>query len=192
MVLWYALIGFLIGWVVEWLIDVVYWRPRLRAARAELETCRQQLADEQERAKLFQAKIEALEEEGKGLRARVQRLEGERDRYRHERDAALAELRSYAAAAVEPEASPAAGDDLKRIEGIGPKIERLLQQAGVRTFEELAATPAARLKELLAAGGSRFRLADPGSWPQQARLAAEGRWDELEAYQKMLKGGRGR
>ncbi|WP_456413852.1 helix-hairpin-helix domain-containing protein [Oceanithermus profundus] len=192
MVVWYALIGFLIGWVVEWLIDVAYWRPRLRSARAELETCRQQLDDERERAKLFQAKIEALEEEAKGLRARLQRLEGERDRYRNERDAALAELRSFAVEADRPGEAVAPGDDLKRIEGIGPKIERLLQRAGVRTFEELAATPVARLKELLAAGGRRFRLADPGTWPQQARLAAEGRWDELAAYQKMLKGGRGR
>ncbi|XOB99311.1 helix-hairpin-helix domain-containing protein [Deinococcota bacterium DY0809b] len=192
MVFWYALIGFLIGWAVVWLAGVAYGRPRLRSAQAELETCRQQLDDERERAKLFQAKIEALEEEAKGLRARVQRLEGERDRYRHERDAVLAELRSLAPEVDEPGETVASGDDLKRIEGIGPKIERLLQRAGVRSFEELAATPVARLKELLAAGGRRFRLADPRTWPQQARLAAEGRWDELEAYQKMLKGGRGR
>jgi len=31
---------------------------------------------------------------------------------------------------------------------------------------------------------------DPGSWPQQAGLAAEGKWDELQTLQDNLDGGK--
>ncbi len=101
--------------------------------------------------------------------------------------------------AVQPpsEAAPAAraveglepGDDLTRIEGIGPKIAGLLQGAGIRTFRELASADAGRLREILAEANLR-NLADPGTWPEQAALAAAGRWDEFEALTARLKGGR--
>lgn len=81
-------------------------------------------------------------------------------------------------------------DDLTRIEGIGPKISALLQAAGIRTFAQLAHTDVSRLQEILDAAGPRFRLADPGTWPEQARLAAEGAWEALQALQDQLKGGR--
>lgn len=115
----------------------------------------------------------------------------------HMHEAEAAPLEAPAAAApVEPEvempaAAPrAAGlpDDLKIIEGIGPKIASVLQAAGIGTFAELAATSPERISEILLAAG--LRLADPGTWPEQARLAAEGKLDELQALQDSLKGGR--
>jgi predicted flap endonuclease-1-like 5' DNA nuclease len=82
-------------------------------------------------------------------------------------------------------------DDLKRIEGIGPKIASVLQAAGITTFAQLAATDVERLQEILReADPNLIRLADPGTWPDQAGLAAEGRWAELEKLQNELKGGR--
>lgn len=87
-------------------------------------------------------------------------------------------------------ASEAASDDLRRIEGIGPKIAELLSDAGIRSFSELATADSARLKEILDSAGSRFRLADPESWPQQAALAARGDWEGLASLQGELKGGR--
>jgi predicted flap endonuclease-1-like 5' DNA nuclease len=80
-------------------------------------------------------------------------------------------------------------DDLKVIEGIGPKISSLLQAAGIMTFAQLAATDVSRLKEIIAEAGLSA-LADPTTWPDQASLAAAGKWDELEALQDALKGGR--
>jgi len=77
-------------------------------------------------------------------------------------------------------------DDLKIVEGIGPKIEELLKAAGVHTLEELSNTTVARLYEILDAAGDNFRLAKPATWPRQAGLAADGRWDELKAYQNFL------
>ncbi len=87
-------------------------------------------------------------------------------------------------------AEKSAPDDLRRVEGIGPKIAQLLGEAGIETFARLADTEVARLQEILAAAGSRFRLADPSTWPQQARLAAAGEWDKLASFQENLKGGR--
>ena len=81
-------------------------------------------------------------------------------------------------------------DDLKIVEGIGPKIEALLKDAGINNWSELAATSVDRLKEILAAAGDRYRLADPGTWPRQAQLAADTKWDELKEYQDFLQGGK--
>ncbi len=88
-------------------------------------------------------------------------------------------------------ASSTAPDDLKRVEGIGPKISSVLQAAGILTFAQLATTDVARIKEILEAEDPRLvRIADPATWPEQAALAAAGKWDELAALQDELKGGR--
>jgi predicted flap endonuclease-1-like 5' DNA nuclease len=79
-------------------------------------------------------------------------------------------------------------DDLTVLEGIGPKINGLLQAAGIQTFAQLAAADMAQVKALLEANGLPF--IDPGSWPEQAGLAAAGKMDELQALQDRLKGGR--
>lgn len=81
-------------------------------------------------------------------------------------------------------------DDLKIIEGVGPKIETLLKEGGLSTWAELAAAPVERIKEILDAAGPRYQMHDPSTWPAQAKLAAEGNWDELKAYQESLSGGR--
>ena len=81
-------------------------------------------------------------------------------------------------------------DDLKIIEGIGPKIEGLMNAAGINTWAELAASSVDRLNEILTEAGERYRLAVPDTWPEQAKLAHEGKWDELKALQDRLDGGR--
>lgn len=89
---------------------------------------------------------------------------------------------------VTEEAPPAPPDDLKRIEGIGPKIAAVLQEAGIVTFEALASTPVERLQTILDDDG--IRLAWPETWPKQAQLAAAGDWAALEALQDELQAGR--
>lgn len=81
-------------------------------------------------------------------------------------------------------------DDLKKIEGIGPKIASILAENGIATFADLAAADPEKIREILVAQGSRYQMHDPTTWPQQAALAAEGKWDELKALQEDLKGGR--
>ncbi len=79
-------------------------------------------------------------------------------------------------------------DDLKIIEGIGPKISSLLAAEGIVTFAQLAGTPVERLTEIMLA--ANLRIADPTTWPAQAKLAAEGKFEELQTLQDSLKGGR--
>lgn len=81
-------------------------------------------------------------------------------------------------------------DDLKAVEGIGPKIEGLLHNAGIRSWKALAETSIDKLQEVLAEAGPRYSLADPGTWSQQAGLAAEGKWNDLKALQDFLIAGR--
>jgi len=81
-------------------------------------------------------------------------------------------------------------DDLKAVEGVGPKIAELLNNGGITTWRKLANTDVATIQGILDAAGSRYKLADPGSWPKQAELAADGKWDELTEYQDRLQGGK--
>jgi large subunit ribosomal protein L27 len=82
------------------------------------------------------------------------------------------------------------GDDLKKIEGIGPKIEELFYAAGITTFVQLSETSTARMEEILAGGGPRYATHSPMTWGHQASLAADGEWDELKELQDRLDGGR--
>jgi predicted flap endonuclease-1-like 5' DNA nuclease len=82
-------------------------------------------------------------------------------------------------------------DDLKRIEGIGPKISALLQKAGIVTFEQLAESNADQLTRILREEDERLaQLADPTTWPEQAVLAAMGAWGALDDLQGELTAGR--
>ncbi|MFK7809045.1 MAG: helix-hairpin-helix domain-containing protein [Saprospiraceae bacterium] len=81
-------------------------------------------------------------------------------------------------------------DDLKIIEGIGPKIEQLLKDGGIDNWEKLASATVADITQILKAAGDRYRLADPSTWVKQAKLAHEGEWEELKDYQGRLKGGK--
>lgn len=81
-------------------------------------------------------------------------------------------------------------ESLQVVEGIGPKIEELLKNNGVMNWHMLAASTTESLKAILQKGGERFQMHDPSSWPDQAALAIEGKWAELEEYQVLLPGGR--
>jgi large subunit ribosomal protein L17 len=84
----------------------------------------------------------------------------------------------------------AKGDDLKLIEGVGPKAAEVLKAAGLETFADVAAATPEKLKEILDASGGSFNAADTTTWPEQAQLAADGKLDELKDLQEKLKGGR--
>lgn len=86
--------------------------------------------------------------------------------------------------------NPTNPEDLKVVEGIGPKIEQLLKNDGIKTWRDLANANVDRLKGILDAAGDRYRIHDPGTWAEQAQLAADGNWDKLKEYQDFLQGGR--
>jgi predicted flap endonuclease-1-like 5' DNA nuclease len=77
-------------------------------------------------------------------------------------------------------------DDLQVVEGIGPRIEVILKDAGIGTWQELAESSPDRLRMLLDLAGDQYRVHDPASWPHQAELAVAGRWDELQSLQATI------
>jgi len=79
--------------------------------------------------------------------------------------------------------------DLEAIEGIGPKIAELLRANQIRDFAGLAAAPMTDLVRILDAGGPNFRLANPGTWAEQAALAARGDWVAFERLRQELVAG---
>lgn len=81
-------------------------------------------------------------------------------------------------------------DDLKVVEGIGPKIEQLLYKADIKTYAELGAARIGTLRKILSDAGNRYAIHDPKTWARQAKLAAAGNWDKLKAWQDELKGGK--
>ena len=84
--------------------------------------------------------------------------------------------------------APSEPDVLKKLEGIGPKVEQILNEAGITTYAELAKSDADKLREILAE--AKLQMMNPDSWAEQAGLAAKGEWDALEKLQDELKGGR--
>ncbi len=88
------------------------------------------------------------------------------------------------------EATGTESDDLTKVEGIGPKISEVLSEAGLDTFAKVADSTPEAIREILDNAGSQFASHDPATWPQQAKLAAEGKWEELKAWQDELDGGR--
>ncbi len=81
-------------------------------------------------------------------------------------------------------------DDLTKIEGIGKKIASLLKKHQIITYQDLGKSSIKNLKAILEEGGNQFSMHNPASWPKQAKLAASGKWDELQNFQSTLVAGK--
>lgn len=147
------ILGLLIGWLVEWIIDWVYWRRRWQGAG---DRCREEKA-------ALQAEIDSLK----------QQLAGRSGPAVEAMPAAEPVVSDVRAVELPLAAEPAAlqPDDLIIIKGIGPVINRLLNQNGIYTFEQLAAENPEHLRAML--GDAINRLADEASIIEQARQFAE-------------------
>lgn len=176
-----AEVGTLTGRVNTLTGDLTETRVKLTQAESELDTRNQQISK---------------------LKNDVIIAESERNLLRikwEEHEASLAAGGAKKSAAAPVAAAAAAimfagkkfkADDLKIVEGIGPKIEELLHAAGIKTWKALSETAASAIKEILHAAGSSFQIHDPGTWPDQARLADKGEWDALKILQDALDGGK--
>ena len=81
-------------------------------------------------------------------------------------------------------------DDLKIVEGIGPKIEGLFHASGIKTWKALSEISTDRCQEILSSAGDRYRIHDPASWPMQAKMAHQGEWSALAKWQDDHKSGK--
>ncbi len=193
--------GVLVGWLIELIIDFVFWRRR----RAKPTSVHAELAETEAKVGQLEAQLAACQDD-------VERLDRYERQFRECADALQRTQSRLAAAEAEVQNLQAAlaeanlhlsertssfvawrgfePHDLQNIEGIGPKIAELLNAHGIYTFAELAETEVERLRQILQEAGPRYRLADPETWPAQARLAMKGDWAGLREFQSRLKGGR--
>ena len=93
----------------------------------------------------------------------------------------IATLRGQVAAL---RAAPQVTHALREVEGIGPKIEALLQAGGIHTMAQLAAAKVEDLQAILHRAGGNFKLASPDTWPEQAELIVRGDHAALKALQE--------
>jgi len=81
-------------------------------------------------------------------------------------------------------------DDLKLIEGIGPKIEGMFKDYDIKTWKALSEASLQDCQKILDTGGTRYKIHDPASWPMQAKMCYEGKWTELVKWQDEHKHGK--
>jgi predicted flap endonuclease-1-like 5' DNA nuclease len=107
-------------------------------------------------------------------------------------EAEIVSLKSSPMASVAPVVASVSGkkDDLKKVEGIGPVLEKHFHDNGILTFRQMADSTPEALKTILDLEGDRFKIHDPSTWPAQCELCDAGKWEELKTLQDRLKGGR--
>ena len=100
-------------------------------------------------------------------------------------------LKQLFGGAAAPAAAPAVKQDLTKVEGIGPKIEGLLNDKGIISYRQLSEASVSMLEKMIHDAGPNFAThrGMTGTWPAQAKLAELGEWDELTKWQEVLKGG---
>lgn len=190
------LVAFLLGLLLGYILWSRYRRMYfdLKAEHDGLKNVHLEL--EKDHASL-RYQLEQAQNDNTSLRQKVRSLEADVFMYKGKIARLEADLQAAAGGGEGAQqkmaaAAPASGkkDDLKKIEGIGPKIEGLLNAAGITNFQQLADASEEALQKILEEAGPNFKLADPGTWKKQAALAAAGKWEELSALQDSLKGGR--
>ena len=82
------------------------------------------------------------------------------------------------------------GDDLTMIEGIGPAIAKKMNEAGIMTFSDIVNAGVDGCQKVLDDAGAKFNIHNPATWPKQAELAADAKFDELKAWQDELNAGK--
>ncbi len=142
-----------------------------------------------EKTKAKAEKVEAKEEKVEAA-AEEEETEIKEEQVAEEKVEAKEEKTEVAAKEEKAEEGEAAvADDLTKIEGIGPKAAEALVGKGVTSYGKLAEASADQIKEILTEASSTLSHLDPTSWPKQAKMAADGKWDELQAWQDEVKGG---
>lgn len=193
--------GAIIGWIGELFIDFFFWRRRHFDTVSELEV-RAELAAVEARAGQLEAQVIGFKEDQTHYEYEMQLSRDTLARVHEQLAAREAEIRQLQTALADAhmhltEQSSSRmlmpgseSNGLEKIEGIGPKISRLLNARSIYTFADLAEVNVEELQQCLEEAGPQYRLANPATWPEQARLAAEGNWEALDALQTNLKGGR--
>ena len=156
-----ALLGYFLGRLIEKRSEVY------TKLRADLDGCRKE--------------NEQLLTSNNSLKSEIASMSKKSTSVRHDFDAALA-ASVFGKKIVE--------DDLMIIEGIGHKIDKLFQKAGIKTWKALSETTVEKCQQILEGAGESFKAHNPTSWPLQSEMAYTRKWDELKKWQDDMLGGK--
>jgi predicted flap endonuclease-1-like 5' DNA nuclease len=177
-----ALLGYLLGKLLNGNNDdVIMYKNRIAELELDLQTCkknRESLENDLQSAKNI---LENLSNSGPSSDVNVSSFAA---------SAATVLIPFDGAAAKAALGKKVKQDDLKIVEGIGPKIEGLFHEHDIKTWKALSETSVEYCKEVLKSGGDRYKIHNPTTWPKQAKLAYEGKWKELVKWQDELDGGK--
>lgn len=193
-----CIIPFILGWLAaRTYFKVGSLRDQITELSGRVSTLTEELTDTRMKVAAAEAETEAKSEQIRKLKSDLMLCEGDRMALREQ----AANANAGASAGAGKKAAVAAAsflfagkkwkaDDLKIVEGIGPKIEELLHNAGINTWKALSDASSDTLREILDAAGPAYQIHDPGTWAQQASLADQGKWDELKKWQDELDAGK--
>jgi predicted flap endonuclease-1-like 5' DNA nuclease len=206
LILFWLIIAFLLGLLTGWFIwgrKVKQLNDALAALNSELTGWKKKYADLEIRFNESEKSLHAANEEISSLTLKVRKYSEEngqlyadlqecRDAKKGNAIAASVAAPVVVAAATNIVANAASDrkDDLKIVEGIGPKIEQLMFNDGIFTWKQLGESPLERLQKILDDAGPRYRIHNPKTWGEQAMMAHNGEWDKLKEFQDFLVAGR--
>ena len=152
------------------------------AADAPAEEAKEEEAPAEEAKSEEAPKEEAKTEEAKTEEAPAEEAKAE--------EAPAKEAKEAEEASAEKSPKGLGPDDLKVVEGIGPKCEEALKAAGIGTWKDLSEAKPEKITEILTAAEGNFAGQVPDTWPKQAEMAVAGDWEKLEKWQDELDGGK--
>ena len=178
---WWLIGAFLLGALLGWLLRCIFGK----CGSTETDNSNIHYDDNDE----WKLKYNDLNKQLTACNSSKEKLQVELDACNASKITAAAVASSSTAVTANAFVAPENRDNLKKVEGIGPKIEQLLFDDGIYTWATLATTEVSRIQNVLDKAGPRYRVHNPGSWPMQAKMAAEGKWEALNKWQDEHKGG---
>lgn len=204
-----AILGYLLGksvmkkWKIrteELEIDLAKTKSLLEQSQTELKACGEARASLERTRENLNIQIEDLEHKLAAAHQRITELEppakgkGASGGAPKEAKMALVDIPTAeifdSAMASTLYGSAVTKDDLKIVEGIGPKLESVFQASGVKTWRQMADMSSEELSRILTSADERHAMHDTSTWPEQCRLADAGEWAALREYQDTLDAGR--
>ena len=170
------ILGILFGWLIEWLFYTFYWKPAHSGDASAGGTQPERPVGSSRASEPVGLSATATATETPAPAAAAKRS-----------PASSSKPASRSAAKKTANMSGSPEKDLQKISGIGPKISTLLVKAEISSYQSLADASPERLRDILAAAGTRYAMIDPGSWPKQAEYLDKGDSDGLARYLASLK-----
>ncbi len=206
LILFWLLIAFLLGLWLGWILwgrhltnlraalatkesELKEWIKRYTSLEAEYKTTESNLVEAQKEIDNLKASLRKYSEENGQIYSELIQCKSDNEKLSLQLKSAPSADSSVKMAAAAPVAEKRV-DDLKIVEGIGPKIEKLLNDDGIYTWLELSESPVERIQKILDNAGPNYKIHNPATWGKQALLAHNGQWDELKEYQEFLIAGR--